>query len=204
MLTGRQVDAAAIAECHRDLVAARGGEVIRVEATTGPLLASRDRGSAIAIVDDRRVVTGSVATVAEAMAVLRGLMPDLEERSAIADLWADLAPESVLTAVIEPPPRWREALGRRTGFDEGSSPFEGVVAIGLGVGGPSGHSAFLRLKATTPDLAARSAEGFRQWTSSPPASVGPPWDRLLRSGRVVETGRQVTLEVDLSSLVPPR
>ncbi|MGB5696253.1 MAG: hypothetical protein WBM46_11405, partial [Polyangiales bacterium] len=72
MLRGRMVDAVALAECHRLLVEARGGSVVRLDGPAGAFLASQDRRSAVALLDDRTIVTGSVSTVAEAMAVRRG------------------------------------------------------------------------------------------------------------------------------------
>ena len=57
MLRGRTLGAATLAECHRLLVEGRGGSIVRLEGPAGPFLASRDRRSAIAVLDDRTIVT---------------------------------------------------------------------------------------------------------------------------------------------------
>lgn len=200
MLTGKTVDATRLAECHRDLVAARGGEVVRLDAPTGPMLAGPDHRSAIAISDERTVVTGSVATVTEAMAVRRGLLPALEQRATVARLWSELSPGAVLAAAVEPPEHWQAALSRGTAFGEEPSALEGVGGIGLRIGGRDEHTASLRLEVATPELAASSAERLRKWVASPPSALGPPWDAVLRTGEVTRNGRQVGLRLDLSSL----
>ena len=86
-LEGRTVDASALTECHRLIVDDRGGSIVRLDAPSGPLLASEDRRSAIALVGPDTVVTGAVKTVAEAMAVRDGRLPALEEREEVARLW---------------------------------------------------------------------------------------------------------------------
>ena len=121
MLTGANVDAARIAECYERLVEARGGSVTRLEAPTGPLLASNDRGSAVALVDDRTVITGSVQTVAEAMAVQRGLLPTLAEREPIAALWPTVGRGAAIAAAVDPPSHWKAALERITSFGADAS-----------------------------------------------------------------------------------
>jgi len=200
MLTGKTVDAARLAQCHHDLIAARGGQVVRLDAPTGPMLAGPDHRSAVAIAGERTVVTGSVETVAEAMAVRLGLVAPLEQRAAVARLWSELSPGAALAAAVEPPEHWQAALARGTAFDEESSAFEGVGVIGLRIGGRDEHTASLRLEAATPELAASSANRLRTWVASPPWAVGPPWDVVLRSGEVTRNGRQVALRLDLSSL----
>lgn len=200
MLTGRRVDAAALANCHKLLVEARGESVVRVDVPTGPLLASQDRGSAIAMLDERTVVTGSIRTVAEAMAVHRGLIPPLSERAPIATLWPEVSSGAAIAAVLDPPQHWKAALERIAALGADASALEGIEAIGLAVkrGGVRGTQ--VHLDVASPKLAAQSAEVIRGWVHSPPEDVQPPWDAVLRSAEVRIAGRRVLVTVDVSSL----
>ncbi len=200
MLSGGQVDAATIANCYERLVDARGGSVTRLEAPTGPLLASDDRGSALALVDDRTVVTGSVRTVAEAMAVRRGLVPTLAERAAVAELWPAVSFGAALSAVLDPPPHWKAAFERITTFDSIASALDGIDAMGLAVRPGKTQMAEVYLRAETPEAAAKSAERIRAIAATPADAAEPPWDALIRSAKVTVDGQRVVVRVDLSSL----
>lgn len=199
MLTGGRVDATEIATCYEALVDARGGSVTRLDAPTGPLLASEDRGSAIALVDARTVVTGGVRTVAEAMAVRRGLLPTLAERAPVASLWSTVSPGAAIAATLEPPSQWKAALERITTFDAASA-LHGIDAIGLAVRPGKAQRVEVHLQATTPELASQSAALIRRMAEAPPDAMEPPWDELLRTGEVAVDGQHIVVVVDVSSL----
>jgi hypothetical protein len=200
MLTGRRVDAAGLAECHKLLVEARGGSVVRLEAPTGPVLASDDHRSAIALLDGRTVVTGSVRTVAEAMAVHRGLLPTLGDRAPIAALWPEISPDAAIAAALDPPGHWKTALERAAAFDAEESALQGIEAVGLAVKLGSGRATELVLDVATPELANESAALIRAWAASPPPDVEAPWDAILQTARVTIEGRRIRIAVDVSSL----
>jgi hypothetical protein len=200
VLTGRNVDAAAIAECHQILVEARGGSVVRLESPSGPLLASEDRGGAIARLDGRTVVAGSIRTVAEALAAERGMLPVLAERAPVAALWPKVSRRAAIAAVVDPPDHWKAALERLTAFDEDQSALQGLEAIGLRVRSGPGQSAEVYLDAATPEQAARSAELISAWAALPPQRIEPPWDAVLRSAQVGVDGQRVEIRIDTSSL----
>lgn len=204
MLTGRQVDAAALAECHRLLVEARGDSVVRIEAPTGPLLASQDRGSAIAMLDERTVVTGSTNTVAEAMAVHRGILPALVERAPVATMWPEVSPGAAIAAALDPPQHWKAAFERIASLGADASALEGIEAIGLAVRTDGRRATEVHLQVANPELATRSAAIIRGWAASPPEEVQPPWDTVLGSAEVDVDGRRVLVTVDVSSLPTPR
>jgi hypothetical protein len=186
------------------LVASRGGDVVRLDAPTGPLLASDDRRSAVALVDERTVITGSVETVAEVMAVSRGLLPALEERKPIAALWEDISAGSAIAAVVEPPEYWRTALTRVLATNEEDPVSDEVEAVGLAVGRKTGNAAEVRVRTFTSAGAGRVASKLAEWVASPPPGVEAPWDGVLRSGEVSQDGRDVLLRVDVTSLAEPR
>lgn len=200
MLKGRTVDAASLADCHRSLVEARGGSVVRLEGTAWPVLASRDRQSAIALLDDRTVVTGSVPTVTEALAVRQGTAPALIERPAIAGMWPRVSKGAGIAAVLDPPEHWRSALERVAKLGEEASAMEGLQAMALSVRSGSRQTVDLYLEVTDAALALRNAELIRAWRESPPEGLKPPWKDLLRSAHVQARGRTVLVTVDVSSL----
>lgn len=200
MLEGDSVQGEALARCHKQLVEARGGSVVRVEATTGPLLASRDGTSAIALLDDRTVVTGSARTVAEAVAAIRELRPVLADRPTIARLWPDVAANASVAAVAELPDHWKEAIRSAASTDALASALEDVEAIGLSLGLRDESRARLILDVAEEDVAVRSAERIRAWVEAPPPSVRPPWDTVLRSARVAVAGRRLRVDFDISQL----
>ena len=204
MLTGSRVDANDLAECHARLVAARGGAVVRLEAPTGPVLSSPDGGSAIAILNGRTIVTGSAPTVAEAVAVHRDLLPSLGERARVAAMWPALSRGAAVAGVIEPPDHWKAGLERVSSFGAGNGALEGIEAIGLAVHPDERPEAELYLDVATPEQARRSAALVRSWAASPPDSVEPPWDSLLRSARVRVEGSRVRIRMDLATLSTPQ
>jgi hypothetical protein len=200
VLTGAGVDAARIADCHEQLVDARGGSVARIDAPTGPLLASDDLRSAIALVDDRTVITGAVQTVTEAMAVRRGLLPSLSERPTVAGMWPRVRARSAIAAALELPSHWQAALQEITTFEVVSSALHGIDAIGLAARPAERPVAEVHLHAATAELAAESAALIRANAANPPDGVEPPWDELLRSAKVDLDGHYIVVHVDLSSL----
>lgn len=203
-LTGKTVDAAAIAECHRLLVDARGGSVIRLEAPSGPLLASDDRRSAIALVDERTVITGAVRTVAEAMAVRQGRLPALEERSRVAEVWPRVRRGAALAAVFDPPAYWKTALERIPAFGADPSALEGIETVALSAKRGSETTIDVLVDASTPGLAERNAEIIRSWVDEPPADVEPPWTEVLRSARIRVEGVRVIATLDVAALATAR
>ncbi len=200
MLRGRTVDAATLAECHRLLVETRGGAVFRVNGPAGPFVASRDRRSAIALLDDRTIVTGSVRTVAEAMAVRRGTAPALIERPRIATVWPRVNAGSAIAAVLDPPEHWKSALERVAKLGNEASAMEGLQSIALSVESGSAQTVRLYIGVTDARLAHRDAELIRAWVASPPDSVKPPWTDVLQSARVQVHERTIVVTLDVSSL----
>ncbi len=200
MLRGRTADAKALAECHRLLVEARGGSVVRLDLPGGPMLASRDRRSAIAILDDWTIVTGSVRTVTEVMAVQRGTAPALLERPRIAALWPRVNTSACIAAAIDPPDHWKSALERVAELGEEASPVRGLQAIGLSVEAGSRRTASVFIDVTDASRATQDAATLRTWANSPPDTVQPPWTEVLRSARVDVRDRTIVVRIDLSSL----
>jgi len=203
-LTGKTIDATAIAECHRLLVDARGGSVIRLEAPSGPLLASDDRRSAIALVDERTVITGAVRTVAEAMAVRQGRLPALEERTRVAEVWPRVRRGAALAAVFDPPAYWKTALERIPAFGADPSALEGIETVALSAKRGSETTIDVLVDASTPELAERNAEIIRSWVDEPPADVEPPWTEVLRSARIRVEGVRVIATLDVAALATAR
>ena len=204
MLRGRTADAATLAECHRLLVEARGGSIVRLEGPAGPLLASRDRRSAIALLDDRTIVTGSVRTVAEAMAVRLGSAPALIERPRIASLWPQVNAGAGIAAVLDPPEHWKSALERVAKLGNGASTIEGLQSIALSVEAGSAQTVRVYIEVTGAEQADQDAALIRAWAASPPDSVGPPWTDVLRSARVQVRERTIVVTLDVSSLPESR
>jgi hypothetical protein len=204
MLRGRLVDAAEIVACYRKLVEARGGTVVRLEASSGPMLASDDRRSAVAVLDSRSVVTGSVETVEEAMAVRRGLLPALGERAPIARLWREMSPGAAMVAAVHPPQHWAEALQRSTVFDaEHASVLQGVEALAFAVKPGPKRLVEVLLDTDAPEAAEQIVTLLRDWVEAPPQGIEPPWEGLLRSATVRAKGARARVTVDLASLATP-
>jgi hypothetical protein len=204
MLRGRMVDAVALAECHRLLVEARGGSVVRLDGPAGAFLASQDRRSAVALLDDRTIVTGSVSTVAEAMAVRRGTVSALVERSQIAALWPEVSAGASVAAVLEPPEHWRSALERMGKLGGHVSALREVRTVALAIPARSKQTIELFLDIADAEVAARDAELIRTWAASPPDSVEPPWTDILRSARLEVLGKRIVVTLDVSSLSAAR
>jgi len=200
MLRGRTADSATLAECHRLLVEERGGSIVRLEGPAGPFLASRDRRSAIAVLDNRTIVTGSVRTVAEVMEVWRGAAPALVERSGVATLWRQVSPGAGIAAVLEPPEHWKSALGRVAKLGNEVSPLAGARTIALSVESGSTRTIDLYIETTDAERAQQDAELIRASVASPPASIEPPWVALLQSARVYVRERTIVVTIDVSSL----
>ncbi len=203
MLRGRAVSAATLAACHRALVEGRGGTVVRLDGPSGPMLANRDRQSAIAVIDDRTIVAGSVTTVTEAIGVRRRTVPALIERRPIAARWPLLTRGSTISAILEPPNHWMSALKRVAKHLDGPSALEGVQTIGLFVESGSASAVTLSIDVSSTDLAAKDAARIRDWIASPPEQVEPPWTRVLETARVSARERTVEVTVDVSSLSTP-
>ncbi|KPK13742.1 MAG: hypothetical protein AMJ62_14510 [Myxococcales bacterium SG8_38] len=204
MLKGRSVEATALAECHRSLVRARGGSVVRLDAATGALLTSRDRRSAIGLLDDRTVVTGSVRTVAEAMAARSSLVPALIERASIAELWPRLSRNAAVAAVLEPPEHWKEALESVAGLEPGRSVLEGARALGFAIRSGSEGAVEGYVELVDAETARRNAARMEAWIGDPPASVEPPWSDLMRHATVETEGRMLRINLDVSNLAGSR
>ena len=200
MLRGRTADAVTLAECHRLLVEARGGSIVRLEGPAGPLLASRDRRSAIALLDDWTIVTGSVRTVAEAMAVRRGSAPALIERPRIASLWPQVSAGAGIAAVLDPPEHWKSGLERVAKLGNEASTVEGLQSMALSVEAGSAQTVRVYIEVTGAEQADQDAALIRAWAASPPDSVEPAWTDVLRSARVQVRERTIVVKFDVSSL----
>ena len=204
MLQGRAAGAATLAACHRALVEKRGGSIVRLDGPAGPMLADLDQRSAIAMIDDRTIIAGSVATVTEAIAVRRGTAPALVERGRIAARWPVLSRGSSISAIFEPPEHWMSALERVMKPSDGPSALEGAQTIGLFVESGSAGTATLSIDVGSEELAGRGTERIRRWIASPPESVEPPWSNVLQSARVSARDRIIEVTVDVSSLSTAR
>lgn len=206
-LEGREASAAILAECHAALVAKRGESVVRVEAPTGPLLASEDRRSALAAIDDRTVVTGSVQTVAEAMAVRRGLLPALSEKERVADIWPIVRRDAALAAIVDLPANWKAAFEGIAPFDEEPSMLETVTTLSLSAKTGVDTTTTLRIDTTSEAAANDWADRVRAWAKMPPAGVATPWVDVLASAAVRVDARAAIVTLDVSALrrapVPP-
>ncbi len=200
MLRGRAADAVGLAECHRLLVEARGGSIVRLQGLTRPVLASRDRRNAIALLDDRTIVTGSVRTVAEVLGVRGGTVPALIERPRIATLWPRVASGASATAVFDPPEHWKSALERVAKLGSEVSALQGLQSIALSVESGSTQTVDVYIDVADAELAAQDATIIRAWAASPPDSVEQPWIDVLRSARVQVRERTVAVTLDVSSL----
>ena len=200
MLTGRTASAATLAACHRALVEVRGGTVVRLDGPSGPMLANRDQQSAIAMIDDRTIVAGSVTTVTEAIEVRHGTTPALIERGRIAARWPSLTRGSSVSAILEPPGHWMSALERVLKRLGGPSALEGAQTIGLFVESGSAATVTLSIDVSTTELATRDAARMRDWIASPPEHLEPPWTNVLQTARVSARERNIQVTVDVSSL----
>jgi hypothetical protein len=203
-LEGRTVNADTLAQCHRLIVGERGGSIVRLDAPSGPLLASADRRSAIALVDPDTVVTGAVGTVAEAMAVRDERLPALEERTQIAELWPRVREDAALAAVLDPPPYWRTALQRVPAFQADPSVLEGIRTIAFSAKEGSTPTVEVIVEAMSTELALRQAELVRAWAASPPEGIESPWFEVLRSARARVEETLLVTTLDLAELAAPK
>lgn len=200
MLRGQTVDAETLAQCHRLLVETRGGSIVRLDGAAGPVMASRDRRSAIAVLDGRSIVTGSVQTVAEAIAVRRGALPSLQERSPLAELWRQMGVGTAMSALLDPPQNWKSALERIAMLGNEASAMEGVQAIALSVRPNGNQNVDVYIEVADEALAERNAALISAWSAHPPNSVKPPWTEVLQSAVVELRERQIHVSVDVTSL----
>ena len=204
MLRGRTVDAAALAECHRLLVEARGGSIVRLDGPSGAVLASRDRRSAIGVLDEHTIVTGSIETVSEALAVQRGTTAALGNRARIAALWPRVNAGASIAAAFDPPTHWKAAFERAAKLGDEASAMRGLQGIGLSVESGSARTMHLYIDIDDAELATDNAAVIKAWTAAPPESVQPPWTAVLQSARVQQVGRTVKVTLDVSSLEQSR
>ncbi len=200
MLKGRAASAGTLAACHRALVEGRGGTVIRLDGPSGPMLANREQQSAIAVIDDRTIVAGSVMTVTEAIGVRRGTAPALVERRSIGARWPFLARGSSMSAILEPPGHWISGLERVAERLGGPFALEGAQTIGVFVESGSTGAVAFSIDVSSAELAAENAARMRDWITSPPEHLGPPWTDLLGTARVSVRDRNIEVTVDVSSL----
>ena len=200
MLRGRSVDAATLADCHRQLVEERGGSVVRLDAPIGPMLASTDGRSAIARIDERTVVTGGAATVAEAVAVQRELMPSLLDRPKMAARWPKVSRGASIAAALDPPEHWRSALERVATLGEETSFLDGLEAIGASVQAGSRHTLGVYIDVDDAERAEENAKLIQAWAAAPPGNLQPPWIDVRRAARVRLRGRTIFVALDVSSL----
>ena len=200
LLRGRTADAESLANCHRLLVEGRGRSTVTLEAPGGPVVASDDRKSAIAALDERTVVTGSVKSVAEALAVRRTGAPSLAERARVAALWPKLRRKASIAAVFDPPSRWRSALERITTLGDDASALQGVETIGLSVKVGSTQAVEVYVDVADRARAEQNAALLRAWAESPPEAIEPPWAEVVRTMRVALDDNTVVLTLDVTAL----
>ena len=204
MLRGRTVDAADLASCHRTLVEARGGDVVRIDSGSGPLLASRDRRSAVALLDSQRIVTGAVRTVAEAVAVSRGAAPSLAEGSPLAEVWPEIARSAAIVGALDPPDRWKSAIARAMRLGDRGAALQAMRLLSVSTADGKAHTLTVRIDADDPGSAKAIAATLETWLASPPEDLEPPWDALSDSARVDTRGSAVTVTLSLASLSTDR
>ena len=185
---------------HAALVESRGESVVRVEAPTGPLLASEDRRSAVALIGDRTVVTGSVQTVAEAMAVRRGLLPSLGERKRVAKVWPEVRRDAAIAAIVDLPPHWKTAIERVAPFDQEPSMLDAIATLSLAAKTGVDTTTTLRIDTTSAAAATEWADRLRAWAAEPPDGVTSPWSDVIASANVVVKGHAAVVTLDVSAL----
>jgi hypothetical protein len=200
MLRGRRGEASTLAECHQSLVERREGSTVVLPGPTGSALPSEDRRSAIAVVDDRTILTGSVQTVAEAMAVRQGGAPSLLEHPRITRVWPRVNADASIALVLDPPSHWRSALERITQLGDGASALRGIETLGLSVKTGSAQTVEVLLNVTNAALAQENATLIRTWAASPPDSLEPPWSEVVRSMGVKVDADTIVVALDVSSL----
>lgn len=200
LLRGRTADAETLAECYRTLVEARGGAIDRVTTPTGSLLRSRDGLSALAQIDDRTIVTGSTDTVAEFMAVERGVVPPLVEETRFRDIWSRVAVDAAIAGVFVAPPRWQSAFERVGAISDRGSALAGVEGLGLTTRAKIPTALTVLLEVTDSEVARRDAALMEVWLEAPPDTVEPYLVDLARSAQIHVDGALITLTLDVSSL----
>jgi hypothetical protein len=163
-------------------------------------LANREQQSAIAVIDDRTIIAGSVATVSEAIGVRRGTAPALVERRGIAERWPMLARGSSISAILEPPDHWMSALERVAERLGGPFALEGAQTVGLFVESGSARAVAFSIDVSSAELAVENAARMRGWIASPPEHLEPPWTEVLRTARVSVRDRNIEVTMDVSSL----
>jgi hypothetical protein len=200
MLRGRSADGEALAACHRLLVERRGGSVLRLDGPSGPLISSRDGRSAISLLDERTIVTGSVRTVTEMMEVRRGTAPSLLERPTMARLWPTLSAGAAIAAIVEPPEHWKSPLAEAARFGGNASPLDGAQAIALSLKSGNDDALELYIEVSDEVQAEHNAELIEAWIATPPDAFEPPWLALLQSARVRRRAGTIMVELDVTPL----
>jgi hypothetical protein len=200
MLRGRGADGVALAECHRLLVERRGGSVLRLDSPSGPLISSRDGQSAIALLDERTIVTGSVKTVTEMMEVWRGKAPSLRDHATMARLWPTLSIGAAIAALVEPPDHWKSALAGALRFGGEASPLDEARAIACSVESGSDDRLELYIEVSDEVQAAKNAALIETWIDTPPEPFEPPWLTLLQSAHVQRRAATIVVTLDLTGL----
>ncbi|MGB8329735.1 MAG: hypothetical protein WCE62_06375 [Polyangiales bacterium] len=200
MLRGGPATSTTLAECHRRLVERRGGSIVRIDGPDGPVLASLDRRSAIAQLDERTIVTGSVDTVVEAMAVQRGTVPALVEGGVIAALWPKVSVGTCVSAAVDPPTHWKSALERIAERGTGASALQGVLSLALSIEAGSAETVHVYIDTAGAELAMQDAALIEQWRALPPEWAAPRWAEVLRSARVDVRHHAIVVTLDVSSL----
>ncbi len=161
LLRGRTVSAEELARCYETLVQGRGGSVTRVMSAFGSMLTSTDARSALARVDGETIVTGSVDTVSDFLAVASGSAPSLVDDEEFRRLWGRVDGGRLLTGAFIPPPRWQAALERIGQVESGGSALAGVMAVGLTISEPGGLEVLLEVR--TAETAQEDGERMRSW-----------------------------------------
>lgn len=202
-LRGSTVDAEALARCYQALVEARGSSVARDTTAAGPWLRSRDGRSALAEVDERTVVTGSTATVAEFLAVSSGAAPTLDSKAEFVEVWHRAGRSGAIRGAFVAPPRWQSALERMGSLGEDASALAGVEAVALTSEADFDTGATLWLDVETPEIARRDAALIEAWASAPPEDLGEPWRTVIESIWVEVDGSWLRITGDLDGLGLP-
>lgn len=197
LITGRDVDAETFAECFQTLVEARGSEVTRLPTTDGAVLGSTDGRSALAEVNARTIVTGSSATVAEFLAVERGVTPSLVGDLEFRSVWARVS-EGALAGVFVAPVRWRDAIARVGAINDQTSALAGVKAVGLTTARSLPDRVTVLLDVEDEDVARRDAALIEVWAESRPETIPETWHDVVRSADIETKGPEVRVALDLT------
>ncbi len=200
LVRGGSADAARLVDCHRALVESRGGTLVRLDFPSGSLLSTRDRTSALAVLDSRSVVTGSAPTVLEALRVRTGSTPALVRRASVASLWPRVSRHATVAALLEPPPHWKEALQDAPLLDDWSTMIGSLGILGLSIRAGSDRMVEAFVELGDREAARRGARSIEAWLHDPPDAIEAPWRDVARTATLEVDDTMAVIRIDLQAL----